>query len=254
MRKLSNYPLPVTVILMLLLTQIIVGCGAKQYRRVEQTGYLEDYSEFVAGKGNEALYVYVNPQADCRKYTKVMIDKVVLMGKAKDSPLAAMELKDQKMLATLGWGTIYDAMRKGQFEIVSEPGADVIRVKAVITEADKAIVILADAMMVAPYVWEAATVWGIGTGKWPFLGELAGEIEISDSQTGERLFAAVDKVVGTIGSNMDPRAKWDDVRQGFERWRDLHGKRMASCRATGSFVMPADERSWMQKSFDYLSP
>jgi hypothetical protein len=158
------------------------------------------------------------------------------------------------MLVTQGWGTIYDGMRKGNFEIVDKPGPDVIHVRSAITEAVKAKVVLATALAVAPYAWEAATLWGMGTGKWPFLGELAGEMEITDSQTGERLFAAVDKVVGTMGSNVDPTARWDDVRKGFNLWRDRLGKRMASCQATGSFEMPEDDRGWIQKSFEYMSP
>lgn len=254
MNFVNNFKTPILLFCCSLLTQAIVGCGAKQNRRVEQSGFLEDYSKMHTGKGNEALYVYVNPKADCHKYHKVMIDRVVLWGTAKDSPLALLSPKDQKMLVTLGWGTLYDAMRKGKFEIVDQPGADVMRVKGAITEAKGAYVLLADAVMIAPYVWEAATLWGLGTGKWPFLGELAGELELSDSLTGERLFSAVDKVVGTVGSNMDPRAKWDDVRQGFDRWRDQHGERMASCFATGSFNMPKDKRSWMKKSYEYISP
>jgi hypothetical protein len=236
------------------LTLSIVGCGAKQYRSVEQSGFLGDYSKMHDGKGNEALSVYVNPKANCNQYSKVMIDRVVLRGKPDDSALALLDPKDRKMLATLGWGTLYDAMHKGKFEIVYKPGPDVIRVKGAITEATKANVILADIMVVTPYVWEAATLWGLGTGKWPFLGELAGEIEISDSMTGKRLFVAMDKVVGTLGSNMDPFARWSDVRQGFDMWREKLGVRMDSCHKTGSFQMPKDPRNWVNKTYDYVSP
>ncbi|MDD5494116.1 MAG: DUF3313 domain-containing protein [Dehalococcoidia bacterium] len=250
----NHYKMPFLMLVGLFLTLSIAGCGAKQYRRVDESGFLGDYSQLKEGKGNEALYVYVNTHADCRKYSKVIIDPVSLWGKSKHSSLASLDLKDQKMLATLAWGTLYDAMRKGNFEIVYQPGPDVMRVRGAITEATKAEVILADVMAVAPYAWEAATLWGIGSGKWPFLGELSGEMEISDSQTGERLFAAVDKVVGVLGSNLDPRAGWDDVRQGFNLWRDRLGKRMDSCRKTRSFEMPKDERNWIEKIYEYLSP
>lgn len=45
----------------------------------------------------------------------------------------------------------------------------------------------------------------------------------------------MDKVVGTMGSNVDPGALWNDVRKGFDLWREKLGKRMASCQATGGF-------------------
>jgi hypothetical protein len=232
----------------------LMGCGAKQYRRVEPSGFLGDYSKMHAAQGNEALSVYVNPKASCHTYSKVMIDHVVLRGLPHDSALAALEPKDRTMLVTLAWGTLYDALHKAKFAIVYQPGPDVMRVKGAITEAVKANVIVADLMIGVPYVWEAATLWGLGTGKWPFLGELAGEMEISDSMTGTRLFVAMDKVVGTLGSNLDPFARWSDVRQGFDMWREKLGMRMASCQKTGSFNMPADQRNWVKKTYDYVSP
>lgn len=243
-----------TVIAFLAFVLFLTSCGAKQYRRVEKSGFLGDYSQMREGKFNEALYVYVNPKADCRKYKKVMIEPVTLWAKTEDSPLASLDVKDQEMLVTQGWGMLYDVMNTGQFQITDKPGPDVMLVKGAVTEAVEAKVLIADVLAVVPYVWEAATVWGIGTGKWPFLGELAGELEISDSVTGERLFAGVDKVVGTLGSNLDPRVRWDDVREGFNRWRDHIGTRMTSCHETGSFEMPDDDTNFLQKSIEYLSP
>ena len=223
----------VLVLAGLFLSVFIAGCGgAKQYRRVQASGFLGDYSQLKQGKANEALYIYVNPKADCRKYSKVMIDPVTLWAKSEDSPLASLDPKDQKMLATLGWGTLYDAMHKGRFEMVDKPGPRVLRVKGAITETAKAKVAVADALAVAPYAWEAASLWGTGTGKWPFLGELSGEMELTDSATGERLFAGVDKVAGALGSNIDPTARWDDVRQGFNLWRDRSGERQRVAPAT----------------------
>ncbi|MEQ1601467.1 MAG: DUF3313 domain-containing protein [Methylophilaceae bacterium] len=238
----------------LMLTLPLVGCGTKQYRHVEPSGFLGDYSKMVEGKSNEALSVYVNPQADCRKYSKAIIEPVVFQEIPGYTTLASLKAEDQSMLLALGRETISSAMREGQFEIVDQPGPDVLRVKSAIIEADKANMVMALGLSVAPYLWEISTVWGVSAGKWPFLGELAGEMEISDAQTGERLFASVDKVVGTLFSTLNPINVWGDVRDGFEFWRIREGKRMKSCRATGSFHMPEDERGWMRKTFDYMAP
>lgn len=250
----SNQHKTLIILAVLSVSFTLIGCGAKQSRRVEQSGFLGDYSQLTEKKENEALYVYVNPNADCKKYSKVLLEPTTLWAISEDSPLAALDEEDQNMLVSRSGGMIFDVMQRAGFKIVGEPGSDVIRVRGAVTEAQKAKVILADALAVAPYAWEAATLWGMGTGKWPFLGELAGEMEITDSVSGERLFAAVDKVSGSIGSNVDPRARWDDVRKGFDLWRERMGKRMISCRETGSFQMPKDERGWMKKTFDYMSP
>lgn len=241
-------------VIALLLTLSLFGCGAKESRRMEQSGFLGDYSRMEEGKNNEALYVYVNHEADCRQYGKFMISQVTLYANSADSPLAKLDPKDQNILMTMGWAGIYEAMRKAGFEPVDKPGPDVMGIKGAITEAVKAKVMVANVMALAPYVWEATTLWGMGTGKWPFLGELAGEMEIVDSQSGERLAAMMSKVVGTLGSNVDPTARWGDIHDGFDRWRDNFTRRMTNCRATGSFAMPEDERSWMRKTIEYWSP
>ena len=62
------------VVLLLSVLMLALGCAAKQSRHVEKTGFLGDYSEFKQGKSNEALYLYINPKAQCNNYTKVMID------------------------------------------------------------------------------------------------------------------------------------------------------------------------------------
>ena len=233
---------------------LVLACTPKQSRRVEKSGFLGDYSEFKEGKSNEALYLYINPKADCNNYTKVIIDPVSLWVKTDDSDLAKLEDKDEKMLLTLAWKTLHDAMKDGEFEVVEQAGPGVLRVRGALTEAVKARVMVANVLAVVPFVWIGTTVWGIGTGKWPYLGELSGEMEILDSETGERMLAGVDKVVGRLGGNLDPRARWGDVIDGFQLWRDRIGVRMKSCRVTGSFAMPEDDRMWINKTIDYVSP
>lgn len=243
-----------TFLLLITVIVLFTGCAAKQSRRVEKSGFLGNYTELKKGNSNEALYVYENPSIKCNTYNKVIIDPVLLWAKGDNSDLATLNPKDKKMLLTIAWGTLYDAMEKGQFKIVQESGPDVLRVRGAITEASKANVLLADILAVAPYAWMASTVWGMGTGKWPFLGELSGEVEILDSETGERLFAGVDKVVGRLGGNLNPLNRWGDVVDGFQLWRDRMSERMESCRDTGSFAMPDDDRWWIEKVIDYVAP
>lgn len=96
MRFTNRHKMSYTFLVVMFSTLFIVGCVAKQSRQVEQSGFLGDYSQFREAKENEALHVYVNPKADCRKYKKVIIDPVTLWGKAEDSPLAELDEKDQK--------------------------------------------------------------------------------------------------------------------------------------------------------------
>ncbi|MGR8981732.1 MAG: DUF3313 family protein [Gammaproteobacteria bacterium] len=74
MSYVSGYKLFVFLLSSILVMFFLSSCsGAKQYRRVENSGFLGDYSQLKEGTQNEALYVYVNPKADCHNYSKVLI-------------------------------------------------------------------------------------------------------------------------------------------------------------------------------------
>lgn len=69
--------LPLHVGLILLVG--VSGCaGTQQTRSVEQSGFLGDYSMLKEGEKDDSLRIYRNPQADWRKYQKIILDPVTL--------------------------------------------------------------------------------------------------------------------------------------------------------------------------------
>ena len=94
--------------LALVVSLVLIGACAttQQANDVATAGFLDDYSILQRGVGDhEALRRYVNPIADWKKYTKVMIDPVQLwMGQG--SSLRNIPTEERLRLTSLLFGKI----------------------------------------------------------------------------------------------------------------------------------------------------
>lgn len=244
---------PVAPLLGAVLALSVAGCGStKQARSVTASGFLGDYSQLKAGSGNadDPLLIYANPNADCRKYKSILLDPVTLWAKADGSSFAKLEPADRNFLTTTFDKAIRETAAKGGYLVVSTPGADVMRVRAALTEGGKSNVLMKEISIVAPYASGAATVWSEAKGQALFTGDVAFELEVLDSVTGERLYAAADKRVG----KMDPRNyhSWDDVTESIKVWSERGVKRLTHCRVSGSFALTPKEKSLSDKIDKYM--
>jgi len=231
----------------------LAGCGStKQARSVTASGFLGDYSQLKPAPGNsdDPLLIYINPTADCKKYKSILVEPVSLWAKADGSSFAKLEPADRTWLVTEAAKTLSEAVAKAGYPEASQPGSDVLRLRAALTEAEKSNVMMKEASILAPYVSGAATVWAEGKGQALFTGDAAFEVEATDSVTGERLYAAADKRVG----KMDPRNyhSWDDVKDSLKVWGERGVKRLTHCRESGSFALTPKEKSFSDKVDKYM--
>ncbi len=231
----------------------LAGCGStKQARSVTASGFLGDYSQLRKGGENadDPLLIYSNTAADCRKYKSILIDPVTLWAKADGSSFPTLEPADRTMLVNEFDKALRESAAKGGFPVADAPGPDVMRIRAALTEAEKSNVMMKEISVIAPYASGAATVWAEAKGQALFTGDAAFEVEALDSVTGERLYAAADKRVG----KMDPRNyhTWDDVKDSIKVWAERGVKRLANCRATGSFALTPKEKSLGDKVDKYM--
>ena len=81
-----------------LLALLLGGCGASmQARSVDvKKSLLVNPSILEKGTGDQALYRYVNPKTDIKRYSKIMIDPVLI---EKEADLDANELENYQKLA-----------------------------------------------------------------------------------------------------------------------------------------------------------
>jgi hypothetical protein len=198
-----------------------------QVRDTEISGFLKNYSQLEKGKDDQALLIYINPQAHFAQYDKVVISPVSVWRSA-DSDLDDIPYEEiQKMVDYLD-----NALRenlKEEFTVVerAEPGSMTVRVG--LTEARDSKIVLDTISNVLPPAIALNLVKKVATGTSAFVGRTRIELEILDSITGRRLLALVDERAGSK-SFKGKFDKWDDVHQAFNYWAKKMQTRLVELR------------------------
>ena len=196
---------------------LAVGCAPLRQRRapVEQSGFLGDYSQLQKNDAYPAYLIYVNPSASWSTYDAIIIDSVSLWGAAEELSDA-----DRQMITGMMYNALHDRLSKN-FRIANASGPNVLRLRAAITEAKGSKVTLNLVTSVVPQLRAISTIGGMGADTAALVGEASGEMEISDSVTGRRLAAGVDRQTGTKALLRGNKfAKWGDVQSACDYWAD----------------------------------
>jgi hypothetical protein len=201
------------------------GCGSGDERRVERSAFLGDVSQLEPGKGDEPSLLYISPTADFSAYEYVVIDPVTVWYGSGSSPdrLPGVELR---ALAERFESAMRTRMQASIFEVVDEPRAGALRIRAALTDGgrDQAKLDLARAHGVI-----ADTTGNIGADTLAFLrGAL--ELEVVDAVSGERLAAAIDdRLVATPGEEAGDRLDGDTIAwPDVEAFLDSRARRLAA--------------------------
>ncbi len=183
---------------------------------VKPSGYLGDYSEFQpAADGSNALR-YVKPGLDLARYHKAIIDPVAV---ALSAESAGQAVNPAELMALSDY--MHDALviaLRGAYPVVEEPGEDVLRVRVALTDVipTKPVRNTIGTLLVPARVVSAAKRAITGTDL--FVGQVAIEAEVLDSQTGVRLMALVDRKAGDKFSLKRGTTTWGHVTKAFREW------------------------------------
>jgi hypothetical protein len=204
------------------------ACAAGQAGKAKPSGFLGDYAQLHEGAKGQALMVYVQPGADFAKYRKLMIDPVTIWRTAETSTIPPNEAQD--LIEDLE-----DVLRMtldDDYEIVKQPGPDVLRLRAAITEAEGSWRVVngrlgdrmdSDLQAVTPKQPSEATRG--------FVGKAGIEAELLDSASNTRLAAAIDRRAGE--HTLKPaKNTWDDVEDAFRFWAERLRDRLRELRKT----------------------
>ena len=209
---------------------LLGACATMQARSTKTTGFLGDYSQLKEGKDGQALLVYIDPQADIKSYTRVLMDPVKLYASSEHS-MENVSLDDRKKLLNYADATIREHLAKN-YVLVREPGPGVMRLRVALTEADSSYVVLDTVSTVLPIGLALAGLQTAATGSCSFVGSAGVEAELQDSQTGKRLMAAVDRRVGgKVTGQGDKFDEWRTVKNAVDYWADRLQTRLAELRA-----------------------
>ena len=156
-----------------------------------------------------------------------MIDSVTIWRSKSNSKIST---KDQQMLSDYLYKAIHDQLSKS-FRIADRPGPEVLRIRAAVTEAVGANVVGNAVTSIVPQARVLSTVGGIAGDSAMMAGSAAIEGEITDSLTGRRLLAAVDKRLGnkTLRGTL---GKWANVEEAFDFWAERLRTRLVELRGS----------------------
>jgi len=211
---------------------------------VEKSGFLGDYSLLKQGarsmikesSEDQALWIYKNPDADWRKYKKIQLDPVTLWMSQKDSQLKDVSVEDRQRLAALLWSKLDEQLRK-DYEMTGQPGPDVIRVQAAITEAGDSNATLDTVTSIIPQTRLLTGAKGLATGVSGFTGSASVEMKVTDAESGTLLMAAVDRRGGTK-SLSGVTNEWHDVEEAYRFWAEKFRYRLCQWHGGMNCVEP----------------
>ena len=198
---------------------LLASCSAqktKQASSVKPSGFLGPYSsQLRPGPSGQALLVYRAPDADIGRYRKVILDRVTIWATASESGASRGDLQH---LADSLYGSVL-ARLSTYYIMVAEPGPDVMRVRAALTDAKPSSSGMDIWSNIGPIMGTVASVKEMTTGTRAFVGAASVEVEVLDSQSGKVLLAAADRRVGTktLSGSSDP---WSDVDEALRIWAD----------------------------------
>ena len=195
---------------------------------VQQTGFLKNASQLQPGTKDQALLVYINPDARWSQYTKVMIEPVTFWGDASSN----VSVEDQQKLSSYYYNKLNEDLSQ-KFQIVDRAGPGVMTLRVALTDPTAATPVLRSVSVVIPQARLLNSVANLATGSYAFVGSAQSEGEVVDSQTGGRLAAAIDKRSGGLSIKNANVWQWGDAENAMDYWAQRTADRLSVLHSGG---------------------
>lgn len=212
----------------------ITGCSTTH--QVSQTekdfsGFLGDYSQLKPGKDGQANFVYINPTAAWKNYSKICIKPVALWtSDGDDSKISSLSKEDQQLLVNFLHTSLSTTLGKN-FTLVDQAGPGVLVVRAAVTDANKSRAVMNVVSSIVPVSMVISASKRAITGKGSAVGSVSVEVELTDGVSDQRLAAAVDERAGTKALRTKLDGTWGDVKKSFDFWAEQLDTRLQSLKS-----------------------
>jgi len=208
---------------------LLGACATHQAKKTETAGFLGDYSQLKEGDKEEALLVYINPQADIKSYTSILMDPIRIYA-SKEHTMMNVSSEQQTKILNYANAAIREKLET-DYTFVEEPGPGVMRLRIALTEAEGSRVVLDTVSTVIPIGLAISGIQKLATGSCSFVGSAGVEAEVQDSLTNERLMAGVDRRIGgKITGKVDKFNQWRTVKNSIDYWAERLQMRLAEQR------------------------
>ncbi len=214
---------------------LLGGCaGSYQARSVDiKDSPLVNPSVFTEGAGDQALYRYVKPNVEIKKYDKVIIDPVMIL---KDGELSQSDRENYQNLANNAFVYLNEALQK-DYKVVQAPEPGAFRVQMAIIDADSSKPVRNTLSTLSPIGLGLNIVAFSATGKQMGVGEITTEMKVTDAATGELLGAALDRRVG--GKDITKLwSSWYNADEALKYWAKKFAFVLCDMRGGANCVKP----------------
>jgi hypothetical protein len=204
---------------------IVAACATTRQSRGtgDATGFLGDYSNLRKGEKDEPQLIYINPNVDWASFDSIHIDSVTLW---RDEKTDDVPDEEKQILTDFFFHALHTQLSK-DYKMVDEPGPNVLKLRAALTEAKGSKAVMNTITSVVPQLRLLTTIVGMSAGTSVLVGKAGLEGEITDSMTGDRLLAALDQRQGTKAMRGGVKT-WSDVKLATEFWAERLRGRLAT--------------------------
>jgi len=204
---------------------MLAACATtRQSRGIgEASGFLGDYSDLREGREDEPQLTFIRPDVNWADYDAIHIDSVTLW---RDKRTDDVPQEEQQILTDYFYNSLHEHLSK-DYKIVDQPGPNVLRLRAAITEAKGSKVVMDTITSITPQLRLLTSVVGMSAGTSVLVGKAGVEGAITDSMSGRRLMAGLDERQGTKAMRGGIK-KWSDVKLAFDFWAERLTKRLAT--------------------------
>jgi hypothetical protein len=208
---------------------LLSACVTHQAKKTDTAGFLGDYSQLKEGNDNQTLLVYLNPQADIKSYTKILMDPIRIYA-SKEHTMMNVSSEQQAKILNYANAAVREKLA-ADYVFVEEPGPGVMRLRIALTEAEGSRVVLDTVSTIVPIGLAISGIQKLATGSCSFVGSAGVEMDLQDSLTGERLMACVDRRIGgKVTGEFDKFDKWRTVKNAVDYWAKRLQMRLAEQR------------------------
>ena len=192
----------------------LTGCAATTNTPL-RAGFLGEYSEKLKPVvvDNKTAMRWMKPGVDFTRYNKFMVDYVVF-SLAADSEYMGINGDEMKKLGDAASLAVVNAIKE-RYEIVAEPGPDVLRVRIAIVGLKQSNPVQSGVTTVIPVGLGISLVKKGATDAWIGSGATQGEMLCIDSVSNEIICAGHDEYTAGFTERF---TKWGSVEDAFTYW------------------------------------
>lgn len=180
---------------------------------VEYSGFLSDYSKLQPAKDREGILIFMNKTADYSGYTKIMFEPVQVY--LTPNPDYKGVQPDALKRMTDGFLDSFRRHLTPAYQLVHEPGPDVLRVRTAITGVQ----MVSPAVGVTDFI-PVKALYNLGrkaAGEAPQVVEITAEMEVLDAD-GKSLVLAVATRKGEKTLKQGDQITWEEMQAITDYW------------------------------------